>query len=107
MTHTFSITKAQEKLPELVEKAQKKAGDSVITVNGKPSAVLVSFDEYDSWKETDEILKDPNAMKDIREAEEDIKAGHVYDFEEVKKELGFGKHLHVSDKVSKKSKKLA
>jgi prevent-host-death family protein len=107
MTQTLSVTKAKENLPELVRKAQGKAGDSIITINGKPSAVLISFEAYDSWKETEEILSDPKAMKDIREAEEDIKAGRVYDWDEVKKELGWAAHVQVSDKVSKKSKKSA
>ncbi|MBA3724392.1 MAG: type II toxin-antitoxin system Phd/YefM family antitoxin [Candidatus Levybacteria bacterium] len=107
MTQTLSITKAQETLQELVKKASKKAGDAIITIDGKPSAVLISFEEYDSWKETEEILNDPKIMKDIKEAEEDIKAGRVYDWEDVKKELSLETHATVSDKISRTSKKTA
>jgi prevent-host-death family protein len=87
MIQTLSVTKAQEKLPELVEKARKKAGDSIITVNGKPTAILVSIEEYESLKETLEIMSDPELMKAIREGEEDVKKGRTITLEEFEKEL--------------------
>ncbi len=72
-----------------MDNAQKKLDEYVITVNGKPAAILISNDEYESLKETLEIMSDPKLMKNIREAEEDVKAGRVYDWDEVKKELGW------------------
>ncbi len=98
MTYTLPITKT------MLEKAKKKTGGIIITVDGSPSAVLMSMEdyrEYESLKETEEILADPQLMKDIHEAEEDIKAGRVYDWGEVKKELGW----HVSDSNNTKGKK--
>ncbi len=89
MTQTLSITKAREDLPTLVDNAQKKFHDYVITVNGKRAAVLISADEYDSWQETNEILADKQLMKAIKEGEEDLKNGRYEDWEDVKKELGW------------------
>ena len=37
-----------------------------ITRNGKPIAVIVSKDEYESWQETIEIMRDQNFMEEIR-----------------------------------------
>lgn len=88
MIKTLPITEARNKLPGLVDKAFKKLDEFVITVNGRPSAVLMSAEEFESWKETLEIMSDPKLMKDIKEAEKDIKAGRVHDWEDVKKELG-------------------
>lgn len=88
MIKTLPITKAREELTTLVDKASKKLDEYIITVNGSPAAVLMSAAEYESWKETMEILSDPGLMKAIREGEEDIKKGDVYDWEDVKKELG-------------------
>ncbi len=51
MTHTLTITKARETLTKLVENASKKLDDYIITVNGKPAAVLISVVKYESWKE--------------------------------------------------------
>jgi prevent-host-death family protein len=87
MTKTLSITEARAELTKLVENANKRLDEYVITVNGSPAAVLMSAAEYESWKETNEIMSDPLLVKAIAEAEEDIKAGRVYDWEDVKKEL--------------------
>lgn len=87
MTKILPITKAREELTTLVESASKRLEEYVITVNGMPAAVLMSAAEFESWKETMDILSDPELMKAIKEGEEDVKAGRVYDWEDVKKEL--------------------
>ena len=37
----------------------------MITKNGRPAAVLVSQDEFQSWQETIEIRSDADLMKEI------------------------------------------
>ncbi len=104
MTQTLPITKAREELPTLVNNANKRLDEYVITVNGSPAAILMSIDEYESLKETLAIMSDSKLMKDITEAEEDIAAGRVHDLEDVKKELGFG-NRDVQNTTYRKSKK--
>lgn len=87
MIKTLPITKARNDLPTLVNNAAKKLDEYVITVNGVPQAVLMSAVEFDSWRETEEILADPEAMKEIREAEKDVEAGRYVTLEQLKKEL--------------------
>lgn len=87
MTKTLPITEARANLTTLVNRANKLLDEYIITVKGKPAAVIMSADEYESWKETNEILADPGLMKSIKEGEEDIRKGRVYDWEDVKKEL--------------------
>ena len=99
MTHTLPITKAREELTSLVENAKKRLDEYVITVNGTPAAVIISAAEYESWKETNEIMADKKLMKAIKQGEEDIKMGRVYDWEDVKKELG----LNVQNKTHRAS----
>lgn len=89
MIKTLSITEARNKFPTLINDAKNKLDEYVITVNGKPAAILISHDEYESMQETLEILSDKKLMKELKEAEEDVKAGRVKDWEEVKKELGW------------------
>jgi prevent-host-death family protein len=89
MIKTLPITRAREDLTSLVENVSKKLDDYVITVNGSPAAVLISAAEYESWKETNEILSNPTLMKSIRQGEKDVAEGKVQDWEEVKKELGW------------------
>lgn len=88
MTHTLPITKVRENLTRLVDNAQKKLDDYVITVNGIPAAVLISADEYDSWKETNDILADKKLMKNIKEAENEIEKGKYVTLKELKNDLG-------------------
>lgn len=89
MIKTLPITEAREKLTTLVDKASKQFDEYIITVNGKPAAVLMSADEYESWKETNEILADPGLMKAIRQGEKEIAAGKGIPWEKAKKELGW------------------
>ena len=88
MIKTLSITKARQELPTLVANAKNKLTEYIITVNGEPAAVLMSADEFESWKETNEILADENLMKDIRQGEKEIAEGKGIPWEKVKKELG-------------------
>ena len=87
MTITLPISKAREDLPTLVDNASKLLNEYVITVKGYPAAVLISVSEYESWKETNEILADKKLMKSIKKGEEDFKKGRWSDWEEVKKSL--------------------
>ncbi len=87
MTKTLPVTEARKHLTTLVDRVNRLLDEYIITVNGKPAAVIMSAQEYESWKETNEILADKELMKAIKEGEEDIKKGRVYDWEDVKKEL--------------------
>lgn len=87
MTHTLPITKAREELATLVENANKKLEEYIITVNGSPAAVLISAAEYESWKETNEIKSDPGLMKAIKQGEREIEKGDFVTLEELEKEL--------------------
>lgn len=87
MVKTLPITKAREELTSLVNKANKMLDEYVITVNGSPAAVLMSAQEYESWKETMEILSDPNLVKAVKKGEKEIEEGKGIPWEKVKKEL--------------------
>lgn len=89
MTKTLPITEARQNLTTLVGRASSHMDEYVITVNGKPAAVLMSVDEYESLIETNEILADTGLMRAIKQGEEDIRKGRVFDWENVKKELNF------------------
>ena len=88
MTHTLPITKAREELPSLVDRAKRKLDQYIITVNGSPAAVLISAEEYESWKETNEIMSDPSLMAAIREGEKELRQGKGIPWEKVKKDMG-------------------
>jgi prevent-host-death family protein len=63
---TLSLSEAKAKLSGLVEDVERREEEVIITRNGRPAAVLVSPDEYESWKETIAIMSDRRFMREIR-----------------------------------------
>ena len=63
---TLSLSEAKATLSGLVEDVARRDEEVVITRNGRPAAVLVSPDEYESWKETHAIRADRDLMREIR-----------------------------------------
>jgi antitoxin YefM len=64
--NTLSVSEAKMKLSALVDSVKETDGEVIITKNGKPVAVLVSPDEFESWRETMAIRLNPNIMKEIK-----------------------------------------
>lgn len=89
MTKTVPITTLRQNLPKIVENADKRMDEYIITVNGVPKAILMSVAEFESWKETNEILSDPELMKSIRQGEKEIREGKTIPWKQAKKELGW------------------
>lgn len=87
MTQTLPISKAREELANLVDRTKKRLDEYIITVNGSPAAVLISAEEYESWKETEEILADKALMKAIKKGEKEIEEGKTVTLEELEKSL--------------------
>lgn len=87
MTKTLPITKARENLTTLVDRASRLLEEFIITVKGKPKAVLISHDEFESWKETVDILSDAKLIASIKQGEKDLKEGRYITFEELKRQL--------------------
>jgi antitoxin YefM len=63
---TCSISEAKMKLSALADAVNTTQEEVVITKNGKPVAVLVSHDEFASWRETMQIRFDADFMKEIK-----------------------------------------
>ena len=60
------VTQLKPKLLRVISCAQKLGQEYVVTKNGHPAAVIMGFDEWESWRETLEILSDEKTMKRIR-----------------------------------------
>ena len=71
---TLSLSEAKMKLSELVQAVSSTDEEIVITRNGAPAAVLVSPDEFESWKETIAIHSDSMLMDEIRQGVKSLKA---------------------------------
>ncbi len=70
---TLSISEAKMKLSALVDSLNVDDEEVVITKNGRPAAVLVSPDEFESWQETLAIRYDGELMEEIKSGLEALK----------------------------------
>ncbi len=74
---TAPLTEARDRLSEIVDDVAAGAPAWVITKHGRPAAVIMSHDEYESLIETLNILSDSDTMAALAEAGEDLAAGRV------------------------------
>ena len=88
MARTVPFTEARSSLSELLDFVQAEQEHVVITRNGKRVALLMSMDEWESWEETIEVLSDEGLMENLKQSEEDVKAGHVVDLDDVLRKHG-------------------
>lgn len=68
MTKTLPLTEVKAHLPELVSGVAERSDEVVVTKNGRPAAVLVNVNEYESLRETLDILSNPRAMRALRKS---------------------------------------
>lgn len=82
MAKTVGVKEAHQNLAKLIRAAEE--GDQVvITRDGTPAAILLGAREYSSIVATLEEMADPGALRALRQAEADSKAGRIYTYEEV------------------------
>lgn len=90
MAKILSFTHARNHLTELLDEVEGHHEHVVITRNGRPAAVVLSQDEYDTLIETLEVLADEELLEDLAASERDLTASHTTPWAEVKKELSLG-----------------
>lgn len=74
---TLPLTEVRDRLSEIVDDVTESGSEWTITRHGRPVAVILSVEEYDSLIETLNILSDDETMAAIAEAEADVEAGRV------------------------------
>jgi prevent-host-death family protein len=82
------LAEIKAKLSEIVDGVEGRHDRVVLTRHGRPAAVILSPDELESLEETLDLLSDPEAMREIREAEAAVAAGDVVTADELR-----AKHL--------------
>ncbi len=65
----LALSEARENLSALIDDVQQTGNGFTITRHGRPVAVLLANDDYESMVETLNILSDDEAMGAITEAE--------------------------------------
>ncbi len=81
------ITEARNKFMKLPDQVGK---DQIIAVTRRSKEVMavMSWELYEGLLETLEILSDPEMIKNLRTAIEDVKAGRTYSLSDAYERLG-------------------
>lgn len=66
MSKTLPLSETKAHLSHLVDDIDGPDGEIVITKNGRAKAVLVSYEEYESWRETVAVRSDSGLSAEIR-----------------------------------------
>lgn len=76
MERYVTVSDARQRFLQLVEETLE--GDQiVVTKHGTPAVVLIDFERLETLKRIARLWQDPEAMRAMREASEDVKAGRV------------------------------
>lgn len=84
---TIPITEAKARIAELAERVAKEHDHFTITRNGRADVMLISVAEYESMRETLDLLSDDEALADLRQSRDDFAAGDTFALGEVVAEL--------------------
>ena len=72
----ITATEARQRFLQLLDEVQQ--GDQVIvTRHGTPAAVLIDFERLETLKSLARLWQDPEALRAMKEANEQVKTGRV------------------------------
>lgn len=74
---TESLRAVRDHLSEIVDRVERQHERVVITKNGRQAAVISRPEDLAELEETLSVLSDPEALADIREADEAYARGDV------------------------------
>jgi prevent-host-death family protein len=74
---TESLRSVRDHLSEYVDRVEREHERIVLTRNGRAAAVLISPEDLAQLEETIDVLRDPQALADIREADAAYARGDV------------------------------
>lgn len=114
---TLPITEARKKIFDIAQKVQRPGSYYTLTEKGRPKAVILSAEEFESWRETLDVMRDfPGLEKNIKEVDRAIKTGEYKKWatlDDVMEKYGYvlkdkgKKQYAVGNKNRKKSPKRA
>ena len=81
---TRSLASVKAHFSRIIDEVAGTHERVTVTKNGSPVAVILAVEDYESLVETLEILSDPKAVAEIRQAESKMRDGEVYGEAEVR-----------------------
>lgn len=84
MYHHITLKELRPKLPKVINGVDNRFERYIISKRGKPVAILLSLDDYESMIETLNETADQKNLKNIRKGMEEAKSGKTVDWKKVK-----------------------
>ncbi len=88
MTTTITMKELRPRLPRIIDRVDSRYDRFVVTRRGKPVAVMLGAQDYDSLMETLDILADPAARAGLKKGEGDMRRGRTRPWRSIKREIG-------------------
>lgn len=86
---TLSISEARKKIFKIAQEVQKPYIHYTLTEKGRPYAVIISADEFESWQETLEVMQDfPDLKKDAVQAHNAVATKTYKNYKTLEEVLG-------------------
>lgn len=79
---TLSATEVRNNFFDILDEIEQTNVPYTITRAGKPKAVIMNAEEYESWMETLDIMSNPETVRGIEEGRKDLKEGRYITLEE-------------------------
>lgn len=76
------LAEAKARLSELVADVVTTDEEVTITKNGRAAAVLISYEEFESWQETLAILANRELLTEIEKGKTELKQSRAKTFDE-------------------------
>lgn len=83
---SLTVSEAKSHLPELIRKADREYQAFIITKNGLPKAVLMSYDELEGLLETIDISRDRKLVRSLKKSLKEADSGKVVAFSKIRKQ---------------------
>ena len=76
---TVPLTEAKQNLEKLIEQVIADANPIILSTEAGQEVVLLSLDEFNSWKETIYLLSNPANAAHLRKSISEARAGNLED----------------------------
>ena len=87
MVNTITLKKLRPGLPEVIKGIDTKLDRYIVIKRGRPVAIMIGPDDYESLLETIEILSDKEAVKRILKARKEIAEGKTISLEDLRQKI--------------------
>ena len=83
MQTQYTLTQVRQNIFSIADDIVASSIPIKVIHKNKPSLVIMSNDEYESWLETMDVMSDTKLVRGIEKAKDEYKRGEHYTYEEV------------------------